>query len=78
MKKVIIYSTANCHYCLKAKEWFAKNKISYTNIDVGIDHVERRKMVELSGQLGVPVISVEGEFVVGFDENKLGELLEIK
>ena len=78
MKSVTIYSTPTCVYCRMAKEFFKKNGISYTEYDVASDMARRQEMVEKSGQMGVPVISVGNEIIVGFDEPRLRELLKIK
>ena len=76
-KKVIVYSTPTCMYCNMAKEFFKDNDISFTEYNVGSDLDKRREMVEKSNQMGVPVIVVDGEVIVGFDKNRLSELLEI-
>ncbi|MBI5133982.1 MAG: NrdH-redoxin [Candidatus Taylorbacteria bacterium] len=78
MKKVEIYSTPVCKYCNLAKNFFKKNNVSYTEYDVASDGAKRAEMVEKSGQLGVPVIDVGGDIVVGFDEAVLKHLLEVK
>ena len=77
MKKVTIYSTPTCTYCKMSKEFFTENKVEYIENDVSQDEAKRNEMVEKSGQMGVPVIDIEGEIVVGFDEAKLRELLEL-
>ena len=77
-KKVVMYSTPTCHYCNLAKEFFAENNIKYEVYDVSADLAKRKEMMEKSGQMGVPVIFVEDEMVMGFDEDKLRELLNIK
>ena len=76
-KKIIIYTTPTCHYCNLAKEYFDENKIKYESFDVLNDLQKRREMVEKSGQLGVPVILVDNEVVVGFDKSRLAKLLDI-
>jgi len=78
MKKVTIYSTPTCHYCNLAKEYFDENKVKYESFDVAGNLEKRREMMEKSGQLGVPVILVDGEVIVGFDKSRLSQLLEIK
>lgn len=78
MKKVEIYSTPTCHFCDLAKHYFAENNIEYTNYDVSVDQAKRAEMVEMTGQLGVPVIKIESDVVIGFNKEKLAELLEIK
>lgn len=78
MKKVVIYSTPTCHYCNLAKDFFHDYNISYEAFNVQSDLEKRKEMVERSGQMGVPVIFVDDTMVMGFDEKKLRELLEIK
>lgn len=77
MKKVVMYTTPTCAYCKLTKEFFKKNEVEFTEYDVTADATKRDEMIERSGQMGVPVIDVEGEMIVGFDENKLKTLLEI-
>ncbi len=77
MKKVKIYSTPTCVYCRMAKDWFSQNKISFEEYDVYMDAEKRKEMMEKTGQMGVPVIMVDEEIIVGFDKKRLGELLEI-
>jgi glutaredoxin-like YruB-family protein len=78
MKNVIIYSTPTCHYCGLAKEYFKAHGINYTEHNVATDLEQRKVMVDKSGQLGVPVIDVEGDITVGFDEAHLAEVLGVK
>jgi glutaredoxin 3 len=75
MKKVDIYSTPSCQYCNMTKEFFAKHNVEFTNHDVSQDQAARESMIEKSGQMGVPVIEIGEDIVVGFDEEKLTELL---
>lgn len=77
MKKVIIFSTPTCGYCKMAKEFFAENNIEYTEYNVAEDIEKRQEMIEESGQMGVPVIMIDDKILVGFNEAKLKELLEI-
>ena len=78
MKNVTIYSTPTCHYCGLAKEYFKAHGVNYTEHDVASDLEQRKIMVDKSGQLGVPVIEVGDQVMVGFDEAGLAELLGIK
>lgn len=75
MKKVEIYSTPTCTYCAHAKEYFKKNGVEYTEYNVAADVTKRGEMLEKSGQMGVPVISIDGSIVVGYDEKIISELL---
>ena len=77
-KKVTIYSTPTCVYCKAAKEFFEEKNIAYEEKNVAEDEKARDHMVQASGQMGVPVIDIKGNIVIGFDEKKLSELLEIK
>lgn len=74
---VTIYSTPTCHFCHMAKEFFAANHIEFTDHNVGTDLAKRKEMIEKSGQMGVPVITVGSELIVGFDEARLRELLAV-
>ncbi len=74
-KTVIIYSTPVCHFCHAAKEFFAANNIKYTEHDVAADAEKRQEMIEMTQQMGVPVIRIGDDVVIGFDEPKLRELL---
>ncbi len=78
MKKVSIYSTPTCHYCNMAKDYFKEHNVQYEAYDVAMDAERRKEMMEKSGQLGVPVIIIDGQIVVGFNKPKLAQLLEIK
>ena len=74
-KKVVVYSTPTCMYCKMAKEYFTENKIEYTDHDVSTDEAARKEMMDKMGQMGVPVIDIDGETVIGFDQDKIAELL---
>jgi glutaredoxin-like YruB-family protein len=74
--KVTIYSTKACYYCEEAKNFFKEKGISYETIDVGVDLVERKKMVELSGQMGVPVIVIDSKVFSGFNKEKIENEIE--
>ena len=76
-KNVTIYSTPTCHFCQMAKEFFAENKIAYTTYDVASDAAKREEMINMTGQLGVPVIVINGEVTVGFDREKIASQLGV-
>ena len=75
MKPVAIYTTDTCGYCKMAKEYFQKNNVEFQEYNVGTDLEKRQEMIEKSGQMGVPVITVGGDLVVGFNKPRLQELL---
>ena len=74
-KTVTIYSTPVCHFCHAAKDYFKDNNVEYTEHDVAADQDKRQEMIEMTGQMGVPVIRIGEDVVIGFDETKVGELL---
>lgn len=74
-KTVKIYSTPTCVYCKMAKEFFKKNNVNYQELNVAEDEKAREEMIQKSGQLGVPVIDIDGEIMVGFDEPTLRKAL---
>jgi glutaredoxin-like YruB-family protein len=74
-KTVTIYSTPACHFCHAAKDFFSDNNVEFTDVDVATDAEKRQEMIEMTGQMGVPVIRIGDDVVVGFDEAKVKELL---
>lgn len=72
---VTMYSTPTCHFCHAAKEFFKENNIQYDDYNVAEDTEKRKEMITLTGQMGVPVIKIGDDVVVGFDEGKVRELL---
>ena len=85
-KTVTIYSTPTCHFCQMAKDFLKENDIAYTEFDVAHDLDKRQEMIKRSGQMGVPVIIVDDpsnpsgqvEMIVGFDRERIAEMLGIK
>jgi len=75
MKQVTIYSTPSCHFCHLAKDYFTENSVEFTEHDVATDLDKRKEMMDMTGQMGVPVIRIGDDVVVGFDEEKVKELL---
>jgi glutaredoxin-like YruB-family protein len=74
---VKVYSTPTCPWCKKVKNFLTGNKVEFTDIDVGNDESASKEMVKISGQIGVPVIDVNGTIISGFDEAKLKKILKI-
>jgi glutaredoxin 3 len=77
MKNVTIYSTPSCHYCHFAKDFFKEKGIEYTDYNVLTDLEKRQEMIDKSGQMGVPVIMIDGKVLIGFDQAEVSELLGI-
>lgn len=76
-KTVTIYSTPSCHFCHAAKDFFTENNVSFTDFDVASDLGKRQEMIEMTGQMGVPVIKIGDDVIVGYDEGKVKELLGV-
>ena len=74
-KKVVIYTTPTWPYCHRAKEYLSRKGISYVEHDVAKDREKAKEMIQKSGQMGVPVITINGEAVVGFNQAVLDKLL---
>ncbi|MGI6667050.1 MAG: glutaredoxin domain-containing protein [Bacillota bacterium] len=72
---VKVYSTPSCPWCVRAKAYLKENGIPFTDVDVSQDVASAREMVKISDQMGVPVLSIDGNVVVGFDKKRIDELL---
>jgi len=77
MAKVTIYTTPTCVYCKATKAFFQEKNIQYTEKDVAIDEKARDEMVLRSGQMGVPVIDIDGRIIVGFDKDAVSAALNL-
>ncbi len=75
MKKVSIYTTVSCHFCHMAKEFFKEKGVEFEEYNVGTDAARRSEMVEITGQMGVPVIRIDNDVIIGFNKPKVVELL---
>jgi len=78
LKRVTVYSTPTCSWCNTLKSWLRKNNIPYTDIDVSRNEKAAQDLVRRSGQQGVPQTDINGQMVVGFNQQRLKELLEIQ
>jgi len=76
-KMVKIYSTQTCPYCEMAKEYLNEQGIKYKNYDVANDETARKEMVEKSGQMGVPVIDIDGKIIIGFNKPEIEKALNL-
>ena len=77
MAKVIVYSTTSCPWCAKAKEFLRENNVEFEDINVSEDIEKQTEMIMKSGQMGVPVIDIDGEIIVGFDVDRIRKLLKL-
>jgi glutaredoxin 3 len=73
---ITLYATTTCQWCKKTKEYLEKKKIKFKHIFVDKDEKARDKMIELSGQMGVPVLDVDGEVLVGYDPDAIDKMLK--
>lgn len=77
-KKVTVYSTTTCPFCIRAKQYLKDNNIKFEEIDVSENQEKAQEMIKKSGQMGVPVIEIDQEIIVGFDKEKIKEVLGLK
>lgn len=75
-KSVTVYSTPTCPYCVRAKEYLRARGVNYRDVDVSRDRAAAMEMIQKSGQMGVPVVDIGGEIVVGFQPKVFDKLLE--
>jgi len=78
MAKIRIFSTPACPYCVTLKEFLKENNFNFEDIDVSQNQAALNEMIEKSGQTGVPVVEIDGQIVIGFDREKITNLLKIK
>lgn len=76
--KVIVFSAPTCSYCNAAKRYFREMNIRFTDVDVSRDQSAAREMMRRTGQMGVPVILINNQPIVGFDRSKIQRLLNLK
>lgn len=77
MPIVKIYSTSTCPYCTMVKDFLRKNNTPFEDIDVGINQAAAEEMMNKSGQMGVPVLDIDGEIIIGFDKDAIANALGI-
>lgn len=73
-----IYSTPTCPYCVTLKTFLKEKGFEFEEIDVAADPAKAQEMITKSGQMGVPVVDINGEIIVGFDREKIIKILDIK
>jgi glutaredoxin-like YruB-family protein len=76
-KNVKVYSTPTCPWCIRAKQFLQENNIDFTNIDVSSDQQAVDELMQKTGQMGVPVLDIDGELIVGFNKDKIKQSLGI-
>lgn len=76
-KKVTVYSTPTCPYCVRVKEFLRDNNIEFEDIDVSQDGEKAEEMVDKTGQMGVPVLDIDGGIIIGFDKDAISKALNL-
>lgn len=76
-KSIKVYSTTACPYCIRVKQFLKENNIVFEEIDVADNQAAAEEMVKKSGQMGVPVLDIEGEIIIGFDKERIKASLGI-
>lgn len=76
-KKIKVYSTAICPHCVHVKKFLKENNLEFEEIDVGTDFAAAQEMMEKSGQMGVPVVDIDGKIIIGFDKAAMIKALGI-
>ncbi len=71
MNKIIMYSTESCPFCKRAKDYLESKGIDFEYIDVSLDKEKLEEMIEKSGQMGVPVIDINGKIIIGFNQKEI-------
>ncbi len=74
-KNVKVYGTPTCPYCVRAKQYLKDNNVAFEDFDVSADRAKADEMIKKSGQMGVPVLDIEGQLIIGFDKDKIKNAL---
>ena len=77
-KKVKVYSTPTCPYCIKTKQFLKENNVDFEDMDVSANQEQAQEMIRISGQTAVPVLDIEGEIIVGFDKDRIKQVLGLE
>ena len=75
VKMVKVYSTPTCPWCIRAKQFLKDNNVDFQDIDVSSNQQVVDELMQKSGQMGVPVLDIEGEIIVGFDKDRIKQSL---
>ncbi|HXK35545.1 MAG: NrdH-redoxin [Candidatus Blackburnbacteria bacterium RIFCSPHIGHO2_01_FULL_44_64] len=75
--KIEIFTTPTCHFCQLAKQYFNSKNLEYIEYNVAFDHIKAQEMINATGQMGVPVIRIDGRVIVGFDRPLIEKMLKI-
>ncbi|MFH1798858.1 MAG: glutaredoxin domain-containing protein [Candidatus Omnitrophota bacterium] len=75
MPNVKVYGTPTCPFCVRVKEFLKSNNVEFEDIDISVNQDKVQELIQKSGQMGVPVLDIDGAIVVGFDKGKITEVL---
>ena len=75
---VIVYSTPTCPYCHIAKDYLKSKSVEFQEVDVSKDQAKAQEMIKKSGQMGVPVLDINGKIIIGFNKKEIDEALQKK
>ena len=75
---VKIYTTTHCAYCIMAKKFLKENNVDFEEVNVQENHEAAHEMVEKSGQMGVPVLDINGKIIIGFNKEEIKQALNLK
>jgi glutaredoxin-like YruB-family protein len=78
MATVKVYSTPTCPWCHKVKAYLNSKKVDYEDLNVAVNTKAREEMVSKSGQMGVPVVDINGKIIIGFDQEEIDSTLNLK
>jgi len=78
MPSIKVFSTEFCPYCVALKEFLKENNIEFEAVDVTEDLKAQEEMIEKSGQMGVPVVDIDGKIIIGFDREKISKILKLE
>ena len=77
MSEVKVYTTPTCSWCQAVKDYLKSHQVEFKEVDVSTDIEQARQLVEKTGQYGVPVIDIDGEYIVGFDRDEINARLNL-
>jgi glutaredoxin 3 len=77
MKNVKVYSTPTCPWCTRAKQYLRQKNVQFEDIDVSMNQKAAQDMMKKSGQMGVPVLDINGQIIIGFDQHAINHALGV-
>ncbi|HHE67576.1 MAG TPA: glutaredoxin family protein [Candidatus Parcubacteria bacterium] len=75
---VKIYTTPYCPYCYTLKEFLKEKGVEFREIDVSSNEKEKERIIKKTGKAQVPIVEINDQVIVGFDKEKICQLLKIR